>query len=197
MSLFAGATGVLGGTFDPVHLGHIAVAAQCRERLDLAEVRLVPSFLPPHRQPPVAPAADRLAMTRLAAERDRGLVVDDIEVRRGGTSYSVDTLRELREPGRRLVLLLGYDAAIELSSWHQAVEILALAEVVVFNRTGAGRDADRRGLPAGAAVIEVDSPDISATEVREWLAAGLDMSGMLAAPVLAYIHARGLYGAGK
>ena len=189
---------MLGGTFDPVHLGHIAVASQCRARLQLSEVRLVPSFRPPHRPPPLASAEDRLAMTRLAAADDRGLVVDDLEVRRGGTSYSVDTLRELRQAGRRrLVLLLGYDAALEFKSWHLGADIPGLAEIVVFNRTAGAPTTPNGALPPGAVVVAVDSPDISATDVRERLAAGAETAGMLAPSVLAYIRDRGLYGAGK
>ncbi|MGI8608188.1 MAG: nicotinate (nicotinamide) nucleotide adenylyltransferase [Candidatus Dormibacteria bacterium] len=196
MSAFAGATGVLGGTFDPVHLGHLAVARQCLAELQLAEVRLVPSFTPPHREAPVATAEDRLAMARLAVSGEQGLAVDDVELRRGGVSYTVDTLRELGESGcESLVLLLGYDAALELESWHRAADIPHLAAVVAFNRTDVART--RRGLPAGTAVLEVNSPRISATEIRRRLASGLDMSGMLAGPVLAYICERGLYGAGK
>ena len=198
MTSFAGATGVLGGTFDPVHFGHIAVALQCREKLELAEVRLIPSFLPPHREPPLAPAEDRLAMTALAMQGAPGLVVDDVEVRRGGTSYTVDTLRALRAAGLGpLVLLLGYDAAADLGSWDRAAEIPALAEVVVFNRTGTVGGLLTGVLPRGTTVVEVESPEISATDVRDRLAAGLDASAMLAAPVLAYIHARGLYSADK
>mgnify|MGYP003622955031 CR=1 FL=1 len=198
MSSFAGATGVLGGTFDPVHFGHIAVAMQCREKLELAEVRLIPSFLPPHRDPPLAPAEDRLAMTELAMQGAPGLVVDDVEVRRGGTSYMVDTLRALRAAGLGpLVLLLGYDAAADLGTWDRAEDIPALAQVVVFNRTGTMRGLLTSPLPGGATVVEVESPEISATDVRDRLAAGLDASAMLAAAVLAYIYERGLYGAGK
>lgn len=200
MTSFAGATGVLGGTFDPVHLGHIAVALQCRERLELAEVRLIPSFLPPHREPPLAPPEDRLAMAALATREEPGLLADDVEVRRGGTSYMVDTLRQLRATGlRRLVLLLGYDAAVDLGSWDRAEDLPALAEVVVFNRSGSARDNVEGVLPVGTTVVEVEveSPEISATDVRERLAAGLDASAMLPPPVLAYIRQRGLYGAGR
>ena len=198
MTSFEGATGVLGGTFDPVHFGHIAVALQCREKLELAEVRLIPSFQPPHREPPLAPPEDRLAMTALALEGEPGLVLDDVEVRRGGMSYTVDTLLQLRASGLgRLVLLLGYDAAADLASWNRAADIPTLAEVVVFNRAGSGRDGFRGALPAGTTVVEVESPEISATDVRERLAAGIDASPMLSASVLAYIKERGLYRGGR
>jgi nicotinate-nucleotide adenylyltransferase len=193
VSNFAGATGILGGTFDPTHNGHVAVAVQCRALLGLAEVRLVPSAIPPHRPPPLAPAADRLAMAGLATMDQEGLVVDDLELRRGGTSYTVDTLEALRSPGRRLVLLLGYDAALDLPTWRRSGDLSALAEIVVFNRTGAPPGARDGELPPAAMRVEVDSPAISATEVRRRLAAREDLSQMLPAAVLEYIHDRGLY----
>ncbi len=137
-------------------------------------------------------------MARLAVDGVPGLVVDDLEVRRGGTSYMVDTLRELRARGLdRPVLLLGYDAAAELGSWHQAAEIPVLAHVVVFNRAGAAPQREPGALPPGTTVVEVDSPQISATAARQRLAAGEDVSGLIPASVLEYIRDRGLYGAGK
>jgi nicotinate-nucleotide adenylyltransferase len=194
VSSLAGATGILGGTFDPVHLGHIAVAVQCLEQLELAEVRLIPAFQPPHRPPPSAPAADRLAMTRLAVTDHPGLIVDDLEVRRGGVSYTMPTLEELRASGLdRLVLLLGHDAAVEVSTWHRSGELGQVAETVVFTRNGAATPSTGGSLPPGARVIDVESPRVSATLVRRRLAAGLDVSTMLPASVLEYIRARGLY----
>ena len=195
MSSLAGATGILGGTFDPVHRGHVAVAAELLSRLALAEVRMVPAFRPPHREPPRAPALDRLAMTRLAVAGIAGLVTDDIEVRREGVSYTVDTLAQLRASGLdRLVLLVGMDAAVEMGSWHRAQEIAGLAEVVVFNRTGTPVSREQE-LPVAGQVVEVDSPDVSATRVRESLEAGGDADGMLPASVLEYIRVHGLYSA--
>ena len=192
--------GILGGTFDPVHTGHVTVATQCRDRLGLDEVLLVPSFLPPHRQAPAAAAADRLAMTLLATADVAGLGVDDLEVRRGGVSYAVETVRELRhrDPGGDVVLLLGEDAALEFGSWHAPEEIGRLARVAVFNR-GAGEKPRldtlaQAGLPADSIVVEVDSPPVSATEVRRRLATGDDLEGMLPSSVLDYIRERGLYG---
>jgi nicotinate-nucleotide adenylyltransferase len=198
VTALSGATGILGGTFDPIHLGHLAVARQVLADLELERVLLIPSYQPPHRDPPAASPADRLEMARLAAAGLAGLDVDDVEVRRQGLSYAVDTLRQLKQadPGRELVLLLGRDAALEFGTWHQASAIGDLARVAVFNRagTGAGTGALRQaGLPAGTLSLVVDSPDVSATEVRSRLAAGGDLSGMLPASVLEYIREHGLY----
>ncbi|MFN2464369.1 MAG: nicotinate (nicotinamide) nucleotide adenylyltransferase [Candidatus Dormibacteria bacterium] len=187
--------GLLGGTFDPVHLGHLAVARQCREQVGLDRVLLVPSFLPPHRSAPSASADDRLAMARLAAEGVEGLEVDDVEVRRGGVSYAVDTVREMtsRTRGAHLIVLLGMDAAAEFASWRDPATILDLASVVVFNRAGVPA-AGPSALPPGSQLLEVDSPAVSASGVRAALAAGEPVDGLLPKPVIEYIRARGLYG---
>lgn len=186
--------GILGGTFDPIHNGHLAVARQAREQLGLESVLLVPSFQPPHREAPTAGPQDRLAMTRLAVQGQPGLEAADVEVRRGGVSYTVDTLRDLRlmRPESDLVLLLGYDAAREVADWHQPEALPGLARLAVFNRTGAAPGTPAE-LPAGALRLEVESPDVSATAVRERLARGEDLDGMVPASVLVYIRERGLY----
>ncbi|MFN2465657.1 MAG: nicotinate (nicotinamide) nucleotide adenylyltransferase [Candidatus Dormibacteria bacterium] len=189
--------GLLGGTFDPVHLGHVEVARQARSLLGLDRVLLVPAFQPPHRPPPAAVPEDRLAMARLAVENEPGLVVDDIEIRRRGISYTVETLREVsrREPREDLVLLLGRDAALEFGSWRDGKAIAALATLAVVNRSGLEAGAGAT-LPAGAIDLVIDSPEISATAVRDALAAGADPSGMLAPSVTSYIREHRLYGAG-
>lgn len=196
----SGATGILGGTFDPVHRGHVDAARQVMTELGLERVLLIPSFRPPHRDQPWAGPEDRLEMVRRAVAGQPGLEVDDVEVRRKGTSFTVDTLRELRraDPGRELVLLLGHDAAREFGSWHDAGTIGDLARLAVFNRAGAGATSglEGAGLPPGTLHVVVDSPDISATGVRAALARGEDLSHMLPASVLEYIHQRGLYSDG-
>jgi nicotinate-nucleotide adenylyltransferase len=187
------ATGILGGTFDPVHRGHVAVARQAREQLGLERVLLIPSFQPPHRDVPLAGAADRLAMTRLAVEGEAGLEVDDREVRRGGTSFTVETLRELRDQDLgELVLLLGDDAAAEFGTWREHAAIIDMARLAVFNRAGSV-PAAVPGLPPNTIRLELASPDISATSVRLGLAAGDDLAAMVAPSVLRYIRERGLY----
>ena len=191
---------MLGGTFDPVHVGHIAVAQQCREQLALDEVLLVPSYQPPHRAAPVAGPQERLAMTRLAAAGVAGLEVDDVEVRRGGVSYAVDTVRALRQrdPGTDVVLLLGEDAALDFGTWHEPGEIGRLARIAIFNRAGGptlvGSEMEAAGLPLPTVRLEVDSPAVSATEIRRRLASGEPVEGMLAASVIEFIRERGLYG---
>ena len=129
---------ILGGTFDPVHIGHLRVAWEAAEALD-AEVRLMPAHVPPHRPQPQASAAHRVAMLRLALAGQSRLALDERELSRPGPSYTVDTLRELRrEIGsqRPLLLLVGADAYAGLPSWHDWLELYALAHLVVLTRPG-------------------------------------------------------------
>ena len=147
------AIGILGGTFDPIHYGHLRTAFELWQELRLAEVRLLPAGTPPHRDQLYAAADVRLRMVRAAVAGQPYFVVDDREVRRTGPSYSVDTLTELRReyPERSLCLLLGMDAFLGLPQWHRWRELLTLAHVVVaraFAEFGIGQivepAADRR-----------------------------------------------------
>lgn len=198
MTLSPDPTGILGGTFDPVHLGHLSVASQCAARLGLARVLLVPAGQPPHRRMPVASPEDRLAMVDAAVRDSPGLAVSDVEVRRAGPSYTVDTIAALGRAHGSLVLLLGADAALEFGSWREAATIAAEVRVAVFNRSGSVALTEESllaaGLPPGVVMVEVDSPPISASELRADLAAGRDVSDRVPASVLQVIRERGLYG---
>jgi len=211
---------LLGGTFDPVHYGHLRFADDVRRALGLPEVRLVPAGDPPHREGPAASAAERLAMLKLAVVEFPGLIVDERELRRAGKSYTVLTLEELRRefPGRPLLLLLGADAFRGLPMWHRWREIFDLAHVVVVERPGIDLEAglpapllpiwrdrltdDVRALrerPAGSILIQPIAPvDASATAIRDQLAqrraAGGAWRGLLPPAVLAYIDLHHLYG---
>lgn len=194
--------GLVGGTFDPIHEGHIAVAEGARDCADLDRVLLIPSRVPPHRPQPVATAADRLAMCRLAAQGRPKLEVSDVELRRPGPSYTVDTLRELAadEPDAELYLVLGWDAAAVITTWHEPDEVLRLARLLVIPRLGwptpAGADLRRAGLdPARTVVCDVETPEHVATEIRRSLADGGPVGGALDPAVLRYVHDHGLYAA--
>ncbi|MBL8198399.1 MAG: nicotinate-nucleotide adenylyltransferase [Chromatiales bacterium] len=130
--------GLLGGSFDPVHVGHLRTAWELFTDLKLAEVRFIPSRVPPHRAPAIASGALRLRMLEAAIAGQPGFVVDDRELRREGPSYTVDTLAELRagQPQRPLVLILGMDAFLGLPTWHRWREIAGLAHIVVVQRPG-------------------------------------------------------------
>lgn len=191
---------IFGGTFDPVHLGHLSVAWEAAELLD-AEVRLLPASVPPHRAPPIATAAQRVAILRAALHGQSRLTLDTRELDRAGPSWTIDTLHELRaEQGDRpLVLLLGADAFAGLASWHRWRELFEAAHIGVLSRPGisaglpdelerevAGRRiADAVGLrvlPAGKVVeLAVTPLEISATRIRELLATGRDPRYLLPA----------------
>jgi nicotinate-nucleotide adenylyltransferase len=182
---------IFGGTFDPIHLGHLCVAWEAAELLD-ADVLMMPSGLPPHRPAPMASPAQRLAMLEVALRDQSRLILDARESTRSGPSYTVDTLVELRaEYGDRpLVLLLGADAFAGLPGWHGWRQVFELAHVGVLSRPGeqapltdALREETRdrwvespaalRSAPAGHVIaLSVTSLEISATRIRELLAAG-------------------------
>lgn len=185
---------MFGGSFDPVHLGHLLAADAALRALGLAQVRLVPAGQQPFKRAGhAASPADRLAMLQLAVAGDPRFVVDDRELRRLGPSYTVDTLRELRTefPGAELCLLLGSDAVRDLPQWREADVIATLATVVELTRPGV--------VPAGVALLAQTLPipaiDISATAIRERVARGEDIRYLVPAAVARYIAERRLYAA--
>ena len=185
--------GILGGSFDPVHLGHLALAEAARDRLGLDRVLLVVAAAQPLKpQGPAAPAEDRYAMVRLAVRGRRGLEASDLELRRPAPSYTVDTLREIRRrfpDASEVVLLLGADALEEFPRWRESGAVRALARMVACPRPGAP-------APTGAfEVLAADTPEASSTEVRRRAAAGEPLAGLVPGDVEAYIRERRLYGA--
>ena len=190
---------ILGGTFDPVHLGHLRVAWEAAEALD-AEVRLLPAHVPPHRPPPLANAAQRVAMLEAALAGQQRLTLDTRELRRNGASYTFDTLCELRgemAAAQALILLLGADAFAGLPTWHRWRELFEHAHLVVLTRPGhnaplpaelSAEIAPRRvascaelgGAPAGKVLdLPVTPLEISASAVRALLAAGREPRWLL------------------
>ncbi len=213
--------GLLGGTFDPIHFGHLRLAEEARDALGLGQMRLIPAGEPPHRDTPRSPAAHRLAMAQLAIEGNPALVVDDIEIRQDGPSYSVLTLTRLREQlgaAQPLVLILGADAFEGLASWHRWQSLFELAHIAVANRPGYAPHGRRwpevlspelakacdgrllaspgalRDAPAGGIVAFDMTPlAISATLIRDLLAHGHSARYLLPDRVLDYIAAQHLY----
>lgn len=192
--------GVVGGTFDPIHVAHIAMAEAARRCAGLDRVLIVPAGVPPHRPQPVASDQDRLAMCLLAVRGHPDLVVSDIELKRPGPSYTELTLEELHErcPGAELFLVLGWDAARELVSWHGPDRVLELATLVVLPRPGLPvptTEALRAaGIPESRVrLCRVRTPDIGATDLRRHLRAGTVPDGALDPAVAAYIASHRLY----
>jgi len=195
--------GVLGGTFDPVHRGHVALAKAALQCASLDLVLVVPAGEPPHRGQPKASAADRLEMCRLALAGEERIEVSDIELRRPGASYTVDTLRGLQaeRPRDELHLILGWDAARDLRSWKERDEVLRRARLVIVDRPGLPgpnlQDLRESGInPRRTLVCRQSTPDIKASDIRRRLARreGEPAADRLEASVAAYIREKHLYG---
>ena len=183
--------GVLGGTFDPIHEGHLAAGRAAIECAKLDRVLVIPTAVPPHRAPAVAAADDRLQMARLATEDDPRFEVSDIELRRRGASYTVDTLRRLHEehPDDELFLILGWDAAKLLATWREPDEVRRLARLIVVTRPGSGSPETASGI-----LCERPTPDISGSALRRAIARHESVAGKLPEAVARYIAKNGLYG---
>jgi nicotinate-nucleotide adenylyltransferase len=205
--------GIFGGTFDPVHIGHLRSALEVAEFMALDELRLVPSARPPHREAPQVSAQDRLAMVELAVAGLPPLRVDDRELKRDKPSYSIDTLESLRSElaaDDQLFLLIGWDAFCGLPTWHRWSELLEHCHILVLQRPDADSEAPEtlRNLLAARSIsdpLAMEGPAgqisfiwqtplaVSATQIRTLLASGKSVRFLLPDAVLTYIHAHGLY----
>ena len=205
--------GILGGTFNPVHIAHLRGALEVAEQLVLDELRLIPSARPPHREAPQATAEQRLAMVQLAVAGEPQLAVDDRELRRDKPSFTYDTLESLRgelAADDQVFLLLGWDAFCGLPTWHRWQELLQHCHILVLQRPDADSDApetlrdllaarsvnDPQGLvgPSGQIAFVWQTPlAVSATQIRHLLAEGRSVRFLVPDAVLAYIQTHGLY----
>lgn len=208
--------GVYGGSFDPVHLGHVVPVEETRVRLGLDRVLYVPAYHPPHKPAsPSAPAHHRFAMLALALEPYPDLLLSDFEVARGGTTYTIETLRHLRAQrgDAEILLVLGSDSLAQIETWRSFRELLSEFRVAVVGREGADREALARTLPPdvsarfapegarpGPEASELsifwggNAPvTISSTWLRRAIPAGEDLGGGLPANVAAYLRKHGLY----
>lgn len=205
--------GIFGGTFDPIHYGHLRTGFELWQELGLAELRWLPTGNPGHREPPIADPALRLAMVRAAVADQPGFVVDDREVRRVGVSYTVDTLNELRGefPGRSICLIVGMDAFLGLPGWHRWREIMSLAHVVVAHRPGwkapasgplgelmvdhgTGSVRDLHAATAGRIYVHgVTQLEISSTDLRQIITTGRDPRFLVPDAVREIIRDTGCY----
>jgi nicotinate-nucleotide adenylyltransferase len=202
----------LGGTFDPIHNGHLVTAEAVRRRLGVPVLHFLPAARPPHKRELAASARQRLRMVELAIRGNPGFALDDREFRRATPSYTIDTMLELRaELGDRpICLVLGMDSFLQLPGWHRWDELLDLCHFAVMQRPGwewpdsaprwcADRRADDVSALTGQAggrylVIAVPRVDVSATTLRERIAAGEDVGAWLPAAVWNFIKENELYG---
>jgi nicotinate-nucleotide adenylyltransferase len=199
--------GILGGTFDPIHLGHLEAASAARHALSLDRLLLLPSRTPPHRSTePRASVFHRFAMAALAAA-ERDMSVSDLEVRREGPSYTALTLEALHREGfapTELFFITGSDAFADVGTWHDYPRILQLANFVVVSRPGAPRVSDvmpdlQSPFPAANRTtpkvlsVEVNTPDVSSTDIRRRVGAGESIDGLVPSSVAGHIRRHHLY----
>jgi nicotinate-nucleotide adenylyltransferase len=206
--------GLLGGTFDPIHNGHLAAARAAQQSLDLDRVRFIPAARPPHRpDSPVASEYHRLQMVRLAADEDRRWEVSDLELRRQGPSFTFDTLAALHAEGLtplQIFFLTGADAFADIGSWRHYPALLDSAHFAVVARPGSLLRSLPHRMPALAArmiepdavdtatqprviLIEALTPDVSSTDIRQRIRAGVSIDDLVPASVAAYIAQHSLY----
>lgn len=197
--------GILGGTFDPVHWGHIKLAQAVAERLTLDRVLFIPALTAPHKQGlTTAPAEHRYNMTRLAVQDCAGFAVSDLELRRRGVSYTVETLRELkrRYAGWQLYFIIGGDSVSQLPTWHRITEQLELAVFVAAGRPGYTNAGALDSVCAALGesvrqrILLLDTPEysVSSTEIRSLARQHASLAGLTPAAVERYIYEHGLYG---
>jgi len=190
----------MGGTYDPVHSGHLAAARQLRGEAGLEQVWLIPNAHPPHRSAaPVASPEDRMRMVEIAVSDQPGLLGSRIEVDRGGISYTIDTMRELERsmPGQRFELLLGSDAALRIRTWYEAEALLKEVSFTIFNRPDTSialSTLHELGFsPARTRLVHLDTPAIAAHQVRDRLRRGTPIDDLVPPGVADYIRAHALY----
>ena len=194
--------GILGGSFNPPHLAHLVCASEAATQLDLDRVLLTPVAAPPHKDADRDPGPqERLELCRLAIVGDERLGVCDVEVRRGGPSYTVDTLRELhaRDPEDDLTFIVGGDIALGLPSWHEPEAVLGLARLAVAERSGTGRQdiatrlAERFADAPPPVFFDMPRLDISSSQIRRRVAEGRPIRYLVPDPVAEHIARGRLY----
>jgi nicotinate-nucleotide adenylyltransferase len=193
--------GILGGTFNPPHIAHLICAQEAHRELDLDQVLLIPTGAPPHKPVDVDPGTEhRLTMTRLAAAADERLAVSDLEVRRAGPSFTVDTLQALtsQAPTDEFVLILGGDIAAGLPSWREPERVLSLATVAIAERRGTARSTvqdalDQVGAADRARFFAMPGIAVSSTLIRQRVGDGQPIRYLVPDPVVHHIETHGLY----
>ncbi|MEK6727582.1 MAG: nicotinate-nucleotide adenylyltransferase [Candidatus Omnitrophota bacterium] len=184
--------GILGGTFNPVHIGHLILAEEAREKLGLDKVIFVPTFLPPHKDNSgIALATDRLSMIKLAIKTNKYFVVSDTEIKRNGRSYTIDTIKEFKERFRTddLYFIIGSDLLKYLDEWKDLNEIIKLVRFIVATRPGFPLEK----IPSYIDTLPIRAVDISAFEIRECVKENKSFHYLVPEGVFNYINKRGLY----
>lgn len=195
--------GILGGTFNPIHNGHLLMAEYVREAMELEQVWIMPSGRPPHKHHPVLVTdEDRCEMIKLAIQDNETFVFSDMEMMRNGITYTADTLEQLREtyPEHEFYFIMGADSFVELSTWYHPEKIFSLAEIVVVNRQGTTRhqfaeyrDLYEKKYGREAFFVEMPFIGISSTNIRLRASTGLTVRYQVPDVVVEYMEKKGLY----
>lgn len=192
--------GLFGGTFDPVHLGHIHCARQVLSLAQLDQIELIPSFIPPHRSTPEATADDRLAMLELAIRDEPHVSLNPIEIQRADISYTIDTLKHRSQQAEQLFLILGQDAFLQFHCWKDWQEITRYCDLIILNRPGYPEHNVAELLAQWINTqknkitwLQIPPSSISATDIRHALKSGASTEGLLDSRVAQYIREKGLY----
>lgn len=194
--------GILGGTFDPVHMGHLRMAEAVYEKMQLEKIIFIPAYVAPHKVGlDFAPAEERFAMTKLAVEPFADFTVSDLELKRSGVSYTIDTVRELSRiyAGKKLYFIIGADSVVQLHTWNNIYDLLELATFVAAGRPGyegvKEQVVETLGREAAEKIVLLDTPeyDISSTDIRTRIRSGASLAGLVPSVVEEYIRNHGLY----
>lgn len=208
------AIGILGGTFDPVHHGHLRMALEVYQQLGLQEVRLIPLYIPPHRRSTIANPGQRLTMLEIAVKNKKMFIIDDCEITREGTSYTIDTVKALRRQynDQSICLIMGMDAFQSINTWRQWDHLLDYVHFVIVDRPGSEVKLKQKEVanlysthvtrdnrlindrPSGS-ILKLDLPvlDIASTRIRDLIAANRSIDYLVPEPVVTYIENESLY----
>ena len=184
--------GILGGTFNPVHIGHLILAEEAREKLGLDRVIFVPTYLPPHKgNSDIAPARERLAMVKIAIRGNKNFLASDIEIKRDGRSYTIDTIKEFKKryPGDELYFIIGSDLLKYLDEWKDLSEIIRMVEFIVATRPGYALEK----IPSYIKTLPIRAVDVSAYEIRECIKENKSFRYLVPEGTFDYINKKGLY----
>jgi len=188
--------GILGGTFDPIHLGHLVLAEQVREKFQLERVIFIPSATPPHKtEQELSPANHRFEMTKLALEGNSFFSVSDIELKREGLSYTIETLRKLKKlyEDSEIYFLTGSDVLDEITTWKNPEEIYRLAKIVIAVRPGFDKFNPEDHFAQKSIIATITGVDISSTQIREKVRKGESIKYLVPSKVEEYIRKENLY----
>ncbi|KPL04047.1 MAG: hypothetical protein AMJ73_04740 [candidate division Zixibacteria bacterium SM1_73] len=188
--------GVLGGTFDPIHMGHLVLAEQAREQFQLEQIIFIPSASPPHKtEQELSLAIHRFEMTKLALEGNRYFSVSDIELKRKGLSYTIETLRELKGlyKDSEIYFLTGSDVLEEITTWKDPEEIYKLARIVIAVRPGFDKFDPENHFAKKSVIVRITGVDISSTQIREKVRNGESIKYLVPSKVEEYIKKKNLY----